>query len=102
MAGCGSRIGYKRVDTMSSEESRLVEFVLEFNKEKEQRFLSQPEGRIYITNLPGQEEDSKLCIMPADMEPGELTTYIDLMIVNLKRLKTQAKKKLSAYRRRLR
>ena len=87
---------------MSSEESKLVEFILEFDKEKEQRFLAQPEGRIYITNLPGEDEDSRLSIMPADMEPAELATYIDLMIVNLKRLKTQAKRKLSAYRRRLR
>ena len=87
---------------MSGEESKLVEFVLEFDKEKEQRFLAQPEGRIFITNLPGQDEDGKLCIMSADMEPTELTTYIELMIVNLKRLKSQAKRKLSAYRRRLR
>jgi hypothetical protein len=77
----------------------MVEFDLEFDKPEGQRILSPPEGRIFITNLPGEDAESKQYVTPDNLEPTELSTYIDLMIVNLKRLKTQAKKRLSAYRR---
>lgn len=87
---------------MSSEESKLVEFALEFDGSEEQRLLSPPQARMYLKNLPGQTEESKFYIMSEKMEPTELTTYIDLMIINLKRLKAQSKKRLSAYRRMLR
>jgi len=80
----------------------MVEFGLEFDKREGQDFISPPEGRMYITAIPGADEESKHYITPGEMEPGELSTYIDLMIVNLKRLKAQAKKRLSAYRRQMR
>ena len=75
----------------------MVEFTMEFDKS--QRHLAPPEGQIYIGQIPGEDEEMKLSITPGALEPLELTTYIDLMVANLKRLRRQAKKRLSAYRR---
>ena len=75
----------------------MVEFTLEF--EKSQRHAAAPEGQIYISQIPGEDEELKKSVTPGKLEPLELTTYIDLMIANLKGLRKQAKKRLSAYRR---
>ena len=77
----------------------MVEFGLEFDKPDGQRILSPPLGQIFIANIPGEAEETRQNITPGDLEPLELSTYIDLMIVNLKRLKRQSRKMLSAYRR---
>ena len=77
----------------------MVEFGLEFEKPEGQQFLSPPQGRIYITNLPGEDEETKLYITDDKLEPLDLSTYIDLMTVNLKRLKKEAKRRLASYRR---
>ena len=74
----------------------MIEFGLEFER---QDFPDPPEGRLYITQLPGDEEGSKLYVSEESLEPLDMGTYIELMIANLKRLKKQTKKKLSAARR---
>ena len=75
----------------------MVEFGLEFDKSG--GVVAPPQGSLYISNLPGEDEDKKLYITPDKLEPLDLSTYIDLMTVNLKRLKKQAKKQLALYRR---
>jgi hypothetical protein len=77
----------------------MVEFGLDFEKPGGQDILSPPKGRIYIAGLPDEDEEKKLYITEDKLEPLDLSTYIDLMTVNLKRLKKQAKKRLAAYRR---
>ena len=73
----------------------MIEFELEFEK---QDYPNPPEGRLYIKNLPGEDEEYKLQAMEETLEMLDLGTYIELMIANLKRLKKQTKKKLSASR----
>ncbi len=80
----------------------MVEFGLDYNRPEGNDPLSPPEGHIYITNIPGEPEESKMYITPERFETIELGTYIELMIVNLNRLKKEAKKRLSAYRRQMR
>ena len=76
----------------------MVEFNLEYDGPEGHSVLSPPVGKIYITNLPGEDEEAKLYLTPEKLESLDLSTYIDLMIVNLQRLKRQAKKRLSTYR----
>lgn len=73
----------------------MIEFGLEFER---QEFPNPPEGKIYIIQLPGEEEEKKLYVMEDGLEPLDMGTYIELLIANLKRLRKQAKKKLSASR----
>jgi hypothetical protein len=77
----------------------MVEFGLEFDKPEAQQILSPPQGRIYISQLPGDDEEVRHYITSDKLEPLDLSTYIELMMANLKRLRKQAKKRLTAYRR---
>ena len=73
----------------------MIEFGLEFEKKG---YPNPPEALLYITQLPGEEEDKKLYISEDPLEPLDMGTYIELIIANLTRLKKQTKKKLSQHR----
>ena len=73
----------------------MIEFGLEFEKKG---YPNPPEARLFITQLPGEEEEKKLYVSEDSLEPMDMGTYIELIITNLKRLKKQTKKKLSASR----
>ena len=75
----------------------MIEFGLDFER---QEYPNPPEARLYITGLPGEEdEEKKLYVTEDGLEPLDMGTYIELIIANLKRLKRQTKKKLSQSRR---
>jgi hypothetical protein len=73
----------------------MIEFGLEFERKG---YPNPPEGKLYMTHLPGEEEENKHYISDEALEPLDMQTYIELMIANLKRLRKQAHKKLSASR----
>ena len=73
----------------------MVEFDIEFEK---QNFPDPPLARIYIKQPSDEEGGEKQYVMDEGLDLVGIGTYIDLMIANLKRLKKQAKKQITASR----